>query len=64
MNIVSAYAPQSGETEKIKEDFLEDWEDMMSRVPRIENIVGGADLNGHVGKNPSVFQRVHGGTRL
>ena len=58
-NIVSAYAPQSGETEKIKE-FLKDWEDVMSRVPRTEKIVVGADINGHVGKNPGVFQRVHG----
>ena len=60
-NIVSAYAPQSGETEKIKEEFLKDWEDVMSRVPRTEKIVVRADLNGHVGKNPGVFQRVHGG---
>ena len=47
-NIVSAYAPQSGETEKIKEEFLKDWEDVMSRVPRTEKIVVGTDLNGHV----------------
>ena len=60
-NIVSAYAPQSGETEKIKEEFLKDWEDVMSRVPGTEKIVVRADLNGHVGKNPGVFQRVHGG---
>ena len=60
-NIVSAYAPQSGETEKKKEEVLKDWEDLMTRVPRTEKIVVGADLNGHVGKNPSVFQRVHGG---
>ena len=31
-NIVSAYVPQSGETEMIKEEFLKDWEDVMSRV--------------------------------
>ena len=28
-NTVSAYAPQSGETEMIKEGFLKDWEDVM-----------------------------------
>ena len=60
-NIVSAYAPQSGETEKIKEEFLSDREDLMSRLPRTEKMVVGADLNGHVGKNPGVFQKVHGG---
>ena len=46
---------------QIKEEFLKDWEDVMSRVPRTEKIVVGADLNGHVGENPGVFQRVHGG---
>ena len=35
-NIVSAYAPKSGDTEKIKEESLKDWEDVMSRVPRTE----------------------------
>ena len=59
-NIVSAYAPEIGETETIKE-FLKDWEDLMTRVPRTEKIVVGADLNGHVKKNPGVFQRVRGG---
>ena len=58
-NVVSAYAPESGETEKIKEEFLKDWEDLMSRVPRTEKSVIGADLNGHVGKHAGVFQRVH-----
>ena len=53
-NIVSAYAPQSGETEMIKEEFLKDWEYVMSRVPRTEKIVVGADLNGHVGEKIQV----------
>ena len=58
-NVVSAYAPESGETEKIKEEFLKDCEDLILRVPRTEKIVVGADLNGHVGKHAGVFQRVH-----
>ena len=41
-NIVSAYAPQSGETEMIKEEFLKDWEGVMTKVPRTEKIVVGA----------------------
>ena len=56
-----AYAPQSGETEKIKEAFLRNWGDLMSRVPRTETIVIGANINGNVGGNLGVFQRVHGG---
>ena len=59
-NIASA-CPQSGETEKIKEECLKDWEDLMSRVLRTEKISVGADLNGHVGNNPGVFRRVQGG---
>ena len=55
-NIVSACAPQCGETYTIKEVFFKDWEDMMTRVPRTEKIVAGADLNGHVGKNPGVLE--------
>ena len=55
-NIVSAYAPQNGETEMIKEEFLKDWEDVMSRVPSTEKIVVGANLNGHVGKIQVVFK--------
>ena len=35
-NIMSAYAPQSGETDTIREEFLKDWEDLMTRVPRTE----------------------------
>ena len=58
---MSAYAPQSGETEKIKEEFWKDWEDLVTRVPRTEKIVVGADLNGHMGINSGVFQRVNGG---
>ena len=53
---MSTYAPQSGETENTKEPFLKDWEDMMSRVPRTEKIVIGADLNGHVGKIQVFFK--------
>ena len=55
-NIVSAYAPQSGETEAIKEGFLKDWEDLMTRVPRTEKIVVGTELNGHVGKTQLFFK--------
>ena len=54
-SIVSAYVLMSGETEKIKEEILKDWEDPMSRVQKTEKIVVGADLNGHVGKKSRCF---------
>ena len=53
--------PHRVEKQKIKEEFLKDWEDVMSRVPRTEKIVVAAALNGHVRKNPGVYQRVHEG---
>ena len=56
-NVVSAYAPQSGETETIKDEFLKDWEDLMNGVPRTEKIVVGADLNGHVGNKSRCFSK-------
>ena len=59
--IVSAYAPHSEEIEEIKDEFLKDWEDLMSRVPITEKFVVVADRNGHVETNPGVFQSVHAG---
>jgi len=56
-NIVSTHAPHMEETEKIKEEFLKDWEDLMSIVSRTEKTVVGAELNGHVGNNPGVFRK-------
>ena len=40
-------------------EFLNNWEDLMSRVPRTGTIVVGADVNEHVENNPGVFQRMH-----
>ena len=37
-NLASVYAPQTGETEKIKEEFLKDWEDLRTRVLRTEEL--------------------------
>ena len=39
----------------IKEEFLKDWGDLMTRVPRTETIVVGADLIGHVGGKSRCF---------
>ena len=48
-NIISANAPQAACTTAEKEEFYESLEQMVTSVPDKEDIVIGADLNGHVG---------------
>ncbi|ESO11722.1 hypothetical protein HELRODRAFT_152575, partial [Helobdella robusta] len=49
MNIFSAYAPQTGESEEMKDDFWAAFSDTISTIPKSETILIGGDLNGHVG---------------
>ena len=56
-NIVSAYAPQSGEAEKIKEDVLKDWVDLMSGVPRTEKTVVSIGSKWTRGKKSRCFSK-------
>ena len=58
-NIVSAYAPQTGETSEMKEKFMQGFEDMVLSVAQTEKVIIGADLNGHVGKEEDGFNHVH-----
>ena len=51
INIISAYAPQVGAELHIKEQFWDALEEMFKRIPIIEKIFIGGDLNGHVGKD-------------
>ncbi|ESO04403.1 hypothetical protein HELRODRAFT_152688, partial [Helobdella robusta] len=44
----SAYAPQSGESEEMKNDFWAAFSDIISTKPKSETILIGGDLNGHV----------------
>ena len=48
INIVSAYAPQVGCTPKEKEEFWEEVEELIRSFSEKDNIVIGADLNGHI----------------
>jgi len=59
LNIISAYAPQAGVDQEVKEDFMEKLEELINETPT-ERIVIGADLNGHVGKRAGTFGRIHG----
>src|SRR5271163_3655277 len=50
INVISAYAPQSGRNEKEKEDFWENLRQTVVTMPGEETVWIGGDLNGHLGK--------------
>ena len=60
-NIISAYAPQVGCEESVKEEFWESQDSVMRKVPQQEKVYVGADLNGHVGKGGGGSGDVVGG---
>ncbi|ESN99366.1 hypothetical protein HELRODRAFT_152634, partial [Helobdella robusta] len=49
MIFFSAYAPQTGESEEMKNDFWAAFSDTISTIPKSETILIGGDLNGHIG---------------
>ncbi|XP_056694778.1 uncharacterized protein [Spinacia oleracea] len=61
VNIVSAYAPQAGLDASTRQEFWEDLEEVVQRVPRSEKLIIGGDLNGHVGSSRDGFESIHGG---
>lgn len=61
INVISAYAPQSGCSEAEKECFWKELEDVLSQFGKEGLVIIGADLNGHVGKSREGFERNHGG---
>ena len=61
INIVSAYAPQVGFTDEEKEEFWKELEELIRSFPEKDNIVIGADLNGHIGRSNTGYERWHGG---
>ena len=48
LNIISAYAPQTGCREEEKEHLYEEMESLLRQIPGQEDMWTGADLNGHV----------------
>ena len=61
INIVSAYAPQVGCTDEEKEEFWEELEELIRSLSEKDKIVIGADLNGHIGRGNTGYERWHGG---
>ncbi|ESO10490.1 hypothetical protein HELRODRAFT_152567, partial [Helobdella robusta] len=49
MIIFSAFAPQTGESEKMKNNFWTALSDTISTITKSETILIGGHLNGHVG---------------
>ena len=63
-NIVSAYAPQQGCEQWEKDQFWNQLENAISRIPGVEEVVVAGDLNGHVGMDRTGYERWHGGQTL
>ena len=61
VNVISAYAPQSGRPDIEKEAFWQRIHDLVADIPHSESILVGGDLNGHVGKSVDGYEGVHGG---
>ncbi|CAH0714613.1 unnamed protein product, partial [Brenthis ino] len=61
MNVISAYAPQTGLPQPEKQAFWDDLHDLTQSIPKTESKYIGADFNGHVGQitNDS-FREIHG----
>ncbi|CAH9115852.1 unnamed protein product [Cuscuta epithymum] len=61
VSVISAYAPQVGLDASTTQQFWEDLEEVVRRVPRGEKLVIGGDLNVHVGSSRDGFESIHGG---
>ena len=59
-HIFSAYALQAGLTAQEKEDFWELLEEEVAKVPNLEGVIVGGDLNGHIGADRLGFEDVFG----
>ncbi|XP_056688564.1 uncharacterized protein [Spinacia oleracea] len=61
ITVVSAYAPQAGLDASTRQEFWEDLEEVVQRVPKSEKLIIGGDLIGHVGSSRDGFESIHGG---
>ena len=61
LSVISAYVPQQGLSNEVKERFYADLVFHTSKIDEKEIISLGGGLNGHVGKTISGYEDVHGG---
>ncbi|XP_019257640.1 PREDICTED: craniofacial development protein 2-like [Nicotiana attenuata] len=61
LNVISAYAPQTGLDEEVKRRFWEALDEVVRGIPPMEKLFIGGDLNGHFGSSAGGYGEVHGG---
>ena len=61
LNVVSAYAPQTGCSDVEKEEFWLKMDEVLRGIPAEERCIVGGDLNGHIGRDKTGYERIHGG---
>ncbi|XP_071722944.1 uncharacterized protein [Rutidosis leptorrhynchoides] len=61
LHVISAYAPQVGLSDSIKQEFWDSMDVIMQSVPNGEKVIIGGDLNGHEGKDRDGYDDAHGG---
>ena len=61
MNVLTAYAPQSGKPEEEKENFSNELFHLVSCIPQNEMVALAGDISEHVGSNSVGYYGMHGG---
>ncbi|XP_066980071.1 uncharacterized protein [Macrobrachium rosenbergii] len=61
VNLMSAYAPQTGCDEVEKVTFWEEMDQQLSEIPADERLIIGGDMNGHVRSTREGTEKGHGG---
>ena len=60
INMFRIYAPQSGRSEAEENSFHSHFLNNVSSITPEENLVACDDFNGHVGKDSTRFDKIHG----
>ncbi|XP_066990470.1 craniofacial development protein 2-like [Macrobrachium rosenbergii] len=60
LDVVSAYAPQVGCDEEVKNRFWREVDEMITSIEMEERLVIGGDLNGHIGRSQENINSIHG----
>ena len=57
-NVFSIYAPQVGRPDQEKTEFWESFEDEIGRIPQVEILMVGGDVNGYIGRENVDYEEV------
>ena len=61
LTILSVYAPQSGLSDEVKDQFFDQLRAVTAKIPSSELLFTCGDFNGHVGRAATGYGEVHGG---